>query len=220
MLAVPACLGMQPCPAAALLCLPACLPPTCPLLSKFPAHLQIVGYDPQRGKALLLYDDGEDEWISLEAEELTWHCQLAGPSGVYPGLGRGAPGQGVAERRYSEEQQLCVQSCWWAGVLVCQSRCSAQQVPQPEPPASHMASPSAGLEPPVGRSAVGWRVCVYWPADQAFYSGEVRWMLVLRHGCRAVCVPCVLLHACSGLLLAPAEHVTCCMLCHHATHFA
>ncbi|PRW60087.1 Histone-lysine N-methyltransferase ATX2 [Chlorella sorokiniana] len=79
---------------------------------------EIVGYDPRRGKALLLYDDGEDEWIALEGEELTWHCQLAGPSGIYPGLGR-------------------------------------------------------GLEPPVGRSAVGWRVCVYWPADQAFYAGEV-----------------------------------------------
>lgn len=51
---------------------------------------QIVGYDPRRGKALLLYDDGEDEWIALEGEELTWHCQLAGPSGIYPGLGRGA----------------------------------------------------------------------------------------------------------------------------------
>ena len=94
MLTVPARHAALPCCTA----LPACLPTTHLPPPVQITHLQIVGYDPQRGKALLLYDDGEDEWISLEAEELTWHCQLAGPSGVYPGLGRGAPGQGVGQR--------------------------------------------------------------------------------------------------------------------------
>jgi hypothetical protein len=65
----------------------------------------------------VLYDDGEDEWVDLEGEELTWHCQLAGHSGVYPGLARGTA--------------------------------------------------------PAGTDALGWRVGVYWAADQAFYSGEV-----------------------------------------------
>ena len=47
---------------------------------------EVVGWDGRRGRALLLYDDGEDEWVELEQEALTWHCQLAGHSGVYPGL--------------------------------------------------------------------------------------------------------------------------------------
>ena len=39
------------------------------------------GGTPAAGRALLLYDDGEDEWVALEREEVVWHCQLAGPSG-------------------------------------------------------------------------------------------------------------------------------------------
>lgn len=57
---------------------------------------EVVGWDPRRGRALLLYDDGEDEWVALEREEVVWHCQLAGPSGVFPGLPRGERSGGGA----------------------------------------------------------------------------------------------------------------------------
>ncbi len=50
---------------------------------------EVIGYDAATSRALLLYDDGEDEWVDLGQEELSWHCQLAGHSGVYPGVPRG-----------------------------------------------------------------------------------------------------------------------------------
>jgi hypothetical protein len=78
---------------------------------------EVVGWDARRARALLLYDDGEDEWVSLEEERLAWHARLQGHSGVHPGAPRG--------------------------------------------------------EAPAGAAALGWRVGVYWPADAAFYCGEV-----------------------------------------------
>lgn len=72
---------------------------------------EVVGYDPRRGRALILYDDGEDEWVELGQEELTWHCQLAGHSGIYPGVPRGAwktPGRGKKWREQGERV-----AGWW-----------------------------------------------------------------------------------------------------------
>ena len=33
--------------------------------------------------------------------------------------------------------------------------------------------PAAGESAPQGRSAIGWRVGVFWTGDQAFYYGEI-----------------------------------------------
>ena len=67
---------------------------------------EVLGWDPARGRALLLYDDGEDEWVELEAEELSWHRPLgAAHSGVAPGLPRGAPWR--RGRCWQRERQSC-----------------------------------------------------------------------------------------------------------------
>lgn len=61
---------------------------------------EVLGWDPARAAALLLYDDGEDEWVALEQEELSWHRPLgAAHSGVAPGLPRGASCRCWASRR-------------------------------------------------------------------------------------------------------------------------
>lgn len=32
----------------------------------------------------------------------------------------------------------------------------------------------AGVTPPVGQQAIGWRIAVYWKADQTFYCGTIQ----------------------------------------------
>eukprot|EP00887_Chlorella_sp_A99_P006200 scaffold3.g6200.t1 len=82
---------------------------------------QVLGHDRRKGRHLVLYDDGEDEWVALEQESVTFHRPLAGgpaATGIYPGVLKGAG-------------------------------------------------------TPAGEVGVGWRVAVYWSADQVFYPGEL-----------------------------------------------
>lgn len=57
--------------------------------------------------------------------------------------------------------------CWRASCLA-----AAPHDPVCEAPLLPRRSP-AGHPAPLGSAAVGWRVAVYWPADRAFYPGEI-----------------------------------------------
>lgn len=65
---------------------------------------EVLAYNSQRGRHLVLYEDGEDEWLALERESLAWHklapsSAAAACPGIRPG-GRGGPrgGGGVRPR--------------------------------------------------------------------------------------------------------------------------
>jgi hypothetical protein len=62
---------------------------------------EVLSYceDPPR-RLLVLYDDGEDEWLDADREELTWHFKTPeeGREGVFPGVAPGTerPQRGTA----------------------------------------------------------------------------------------------------------------------------
>ena len=58
---------------------------------------EVLGYDKRKGRHLVLYDDGEDEWLALERENLAWHKLARGASAACPGVQKG--GLGWAARR-------------------------------------------------------------------------------------------------------------------------
>lgn len=66
---------------------------------------EILCYDSHRGRHDILYADGEDEWVTIEEEEVVWHKKLpAGREGLFPGkqpsveapVGRGGVGWRVS----------------------------------------------------------------------------------------------------------------------------
>jgi len=51
---------------------------------------EVLCYDPSRKRHLVLYEDGEDEWVDFAEEEVVWHCGVPeGREGIFPGK---APG--------------------------------------------------------------------------------------------------------------------------------
>ncbi|GAB4820373.1 hypothetical protein N2152v2_007419 [Parachlorella kessleri] len=52
---------------------------------------EAVAYDKRRGRHLVLFDDGEDEWLALEHESVAWHKLARGANTVCPGIKPGTP---------------------------------------------------------------------------------------------------------------------------------
>lgn len=47
---------------------------------------EVLCYDVQRKRHLVMYDDGEDEWVDLSEEEVVWHGPVPeGRKGLFPG---------------------------------------------------------------------------------------------------------------------------------------
>lgn len=58
---------------------------------------EVLGFDRRRNKHLVLYDDGEDEWVVLERESVAWHklAKQGEGAATFPGL---KPGGWVSGR--------------------------------------------------------------------------------------------------------------------------
>ena len=50
---------------------------------------RVVAYSAAKGRHHLLYDDGEDEWVDITKEPLTWHADRPRNSNVRAGLPEG-----------------------------------------------------------------------------------------------------------------------------------
>lgn len=59
---------------------------------------EVIGFRKEDGgQHLVLYDDGEDEWIDVSQEEPVWQAPLPGPSACpAPGLPPGRPFENLA----------------------------------------------------------------------------------------------------------------------------
>ena len=47
---------------------------------------RILAYKADTKRHLVLWEDGEDEWVDVGEEELTWHCDRGKSSGFSTGL--------------------------------------------------------------------------------------------------------------------------------------
>ncbi len=47
---------------------------------------EVLAFDRRRGRHLVLYDDGEDEWLALDQETLAWHKLVRGANMLCPGI--------------------------------------------------------------------------------------------------------------------------------------
>ncbi len=57
---------------------------------------QVVAHDRRRDRHLLLFDDAEDEWVSLAAETVVWHKEAADAGGEGEGAAVAAPTRPLA----------------------------------------------------------------------------------------------------------------------------
>ncbi len=47
---------------------------------------EVLAYDRRKARHLVLYDDGEEEWLALERESVAWHKLARGANAICPGL--------------------------------------------------------------------------------------------------------------------------------------
>ena len=129
---------------------------------------QVLGHDRRKGRHLILYDDGEDEWVVLDQETVAFHQELSGgptSTGIYPGIVKGGWG-GLCSCGREEP-------CWPASGLRVGCVCVSGWETSPCTAGCLCRTPAAGMLAPAGEAAVGWRVSVYWTHDMVFYSGEL-----------------------------------------------
>ncbi|WIA36524.1 hypothetical protein OEZ86_007818 [Tetradesmus obliquus] len=111
---------------------------------------KLTSFSPQSGRFTIRYDDGGSEALLLERERFAWHSPRAASAGYRPAL-------------HSLMQQLGAEGI----AALPQTGEDGRAVPE-------TAGPEGAPHPPIsGPGAVGWRLLLYWPADQAWHEAEV-----------------------------------------------